>query len=104
VNGSNIAMEQPPEEKVYREGDAKASDDVINIGDALYTIQTLVGTRSVGDDPVDQTQVVNAASVKQDGQYDFLSVADVLQLMQYLVGLRDDCFQLVELGTAPAGR
>ena len=103
VNGNYIAMQQPPEERVFRRGDAKA-DGVINIGDALYSVQTLVGTRSVGDDPVNQTNLVNAASVKHDDLYDSLTVADVLQLMQYLVGLRNECFQLVQQGTAPAGR
>ena len=103
VDGNPIAMEQPAEERAYHRGDAKA-DGVINTGDALFAAQSLVGVGVVGDDPASQTNAVNAASVKHDGQNDVLSVADVLQSMQHLVGLRDDCLQILQQGTAPAGR
>jgi len=103
VDGNPIAVQEPFEERVYSRGDAKA-DGVINVGDPLFAAQTLVGIRSVGDDTATQTNVVNIASVKHDGQNDVLSVADVLQLMQFLVGLRNDCLEIETQGTAPTGR
>ena len=45
---------------------------------------------------------VNLASVKDDGiAGDKITIADVLFLAQGLVGLRDDCFIIQDVGTPP---
>jgi hypothetical protein len=40
---------------------------------------------------------VNAASVEQDEAFDRKTIADALFIAQYLAGLRDEFFNLVEL-------
>jgi hypothetical protein len=37
---------------------------------------------------------VNAASVQQDGSFDQVAIADALFIAQYLVGLRDESYNL----------
>ena len=99
-------QEVAPSALTFRLGDAKA-DGVIDTADALFAAQYMVGLRAI--DPVggDPTLVhpVNIASVKDDGiAGDKISVADVLYILQGLVGLRDDCFNILDVGTPPPGR
>ena len=79
-----------------RRGDARA-DGVINIADALFIAQYLVGLRPACTNVVDTTCLhsVNAASVRHDGAFDRNTIADALFIAQYLVGLRDGFYNLV---------
>ena len=77
-------------------GDARAHG-VINIADALFIAQYLVGLRPACTDVVGTTCLhsVNAASVRQDGTFDRKTIADALFIAQYMVGLRDGFYDLV---------
>lgn len=74
-------------------GDARV-DGVIDITDALFIAQHLVGLRkdctNVGDTTCLHT--VNAASVRPDDAVDENTIADALFIAQYLVGLRDEFY------------
>ena len=89
--GNPLGIDQPPAE-TYRRGDAKA-DGTVDIADALFGAQYLVGLREIGEG-LDFVHPVNAASVKPDGAFDVINTADVLFIAQHLVGLRDDCFEI----------
>ena len=80
-------------------GDAR-SDGVINIADALFIAQYLVGLRPVCTDVVDNSCLhsVNTASVRQDAAFDEKTIADALFIAQYLVGLRDEIYNLAGSG------
>ena len=67
---------------------------MINIADALFIAQNLVGLRQACTDMVDNTCLhsVNAASVRQDGILDKTTIADALFIAQFLVGLRDEFY------------
>jgi hypothetical protein len=97
-NGSPLTVEQPAP-KTYHLGDAKA-DGAVNIADALFIAQFLVGTRGLGEDTT-KVHAINAASVKHDGPFDTITIADVLYIAQMLVGLRDQCFTLLPQGGPP---
>ncbi len=78
-----------------RRGDARA-DGNVDIADALFIAQYLVGLRPACTDNIDLDCLhsVNAASVRQDGVFDETAIADALFIAQYLVDLRDDKFNL----------
>jgi hypothetical protein len=104
VNSINDNVGNPlqigqPAPKTYRRGDAKA-DGAVNISDALVIAQYLAGLRGLGED-LTTVNAVNAASVKQDGAFDKITIADVLYIAQRLVGLRDGCFNLMPQGSPP---
>jgi len=67
-----------------KRGDAN-NDGRVSIADAMVIAQYLVGSR-----PASDLNVLNAASVKQDGQLgDKISIADAMVIAQWLVGLGD---------------
>jgi hypothetical protein len=72
-------------------GDALADGD-IDIADGRYIGQYLVGSRTECTAAVDRTclHTVNAASVRNAGAIDRITVADALFIAQYLAGLRDE--------------
>ena len=99
-------QEVAPSALTFRLGDAK-SDGTVNIGDALFGAQYLASLRGIDTVGGDLALVnpVNMASVKDDGVAgDKINIADVLFIAQGLVGLRDACFTLLEVGTPPPGR
>jgi hypothetical protein len=68
----------------FRRGDAN-KDGQISIADAMFIAQYLAGNR-----PGSHLNLLNAASVKQDGaEGDDVSIADAMIVQQYLVGSRD---------------
>jgi hypothetical protein len=77
-------------------GDAQA-DGVINIADAGFIAQYLLGLRGACTTVATTSCLhsVNAASVLQDGAFDRKTVADALFLAQYSVGRRDELYNLV---------
>lgn len=88
--------------KSFRRGDAKA-DGTVNISDALFIAQYLVGLRGIGQTPL-LVHPINAASAKQDTtapNIDKISSADKLTIAQYVVGLRNNCFVLLADPTPP---
>jgi len=90
--GYLLQVDQPAA-KTFRRGDAKA-DGPVNISDALYIASYLGGLKTLGEDTL-HVNAVNAASIKHDGSFDRITVADILLLAQYVVGLRNNCFNLV---------
>ena len=95
-DGNNAIGVSNPLTHDLRRGDARA-DGNINIADALFTAQNLVGLRPACTDVVDNSCLhsVNAASVRHDGAFDEKTIADALFIAQYLVGLRDEFFQVM---------
>ena len=70
-------------------GDAN-NDGRVSIGDAMFIAQYMAGNR-----PASDLNLLNAASVKQDGtEGDKVSIADAMFIAQYLAGLRDEQFNL----------
>jgi len=86
VPGLNVPEESPHSLSFLR-GDTNSSGGV-NIVDALFIAQNLVGLRP-------NINYVNAASVRQDGSTgDSISIVDALFIAQCLVGIRDDSYVL----------
>jgi len=66
-------------------------DGLVNIADAMFGAQYLVGLR-----PIEEIHAVNMASVHQDGEDgDILNIIDCMYIAQYVVGLRDCYFEMV---------
>lgn len=84
----------------FKRGDARF-DGGIDISDALFIAQSLVGLRADCNAAIDASCLhsMNAASVRHDGAFDVTTVADALFVAQFMVGLRDENFDLV--ATAP---
>lgn len=77
-------------EEIGLRGDADGDGDV-DIFDAMYIAQYLVGERSLED-----LNYYNAASVKHDDPEDIIDIFDAMYIAQYLVGLRDSNFEWIE--------
>ena len=92
-DGNLLVASAPEIGYSFQRGDAKADGDV-NIADALFIAQYLVGVRDLGDG-LDKVHAVNSASVKHDNGCDEINIADVLFIAQYLVGIRDCYFEMV---------
>lgn len=77
-------------------GDARVGG-IIDIYDALYIAEYLAGLRNECTDAVDDTclHTTNAASVRQDGAIDQITIADALLITQHLVGLRGNSYEIV---------
>ncbi len=93
LDGNSIPVEPPTLSLEFLRGDARA-DGTVSIADALFIAQNLVGLRPACTDVVDNSCLhsVNAASVRQDGGFDRLTIADALIIAQYLVELRDEFY------------
>lgn len=93
--GNSVDVIPPGLSRTLLRGDARA-DGEINIADALFIVQYLVGSRDACTAVVDTTCLhsVNAASVRHDGDFDKKTIADALFIAQYLVGLRDENYNL----------
>ncbi len=87
LGGNSMAV--TPVTLEFRRGDARA-DGVINIADALFIAQNLVGLRSACTDVVDNSclHTVNSACVRHDGAFDKKTFAVALFIALFLVGLR----------------
>ncbi len=94
LGGTSVAVN--PVTLEFRRGDARA-DGAINIADALFIAQNLVGLRPACTDVVDTNCLhsVNAASVRHDGNFDKKTIADALFIAQHLVGLRNEFYNMV---------
>jgi uncharacterized repeat protein (TIGR01451 family) len=95
VGGKAIAVPTALIQSVRR-GDARA-DGSITIDDARYIAQYLLGLRAACTDmgDVNCLHSVNAASVRQDGEFDKKTIADAMFIAHYLAGLRDDFYMPV---------
>lgn len=82
-----------PDSEVFRRGDARL-DGEVNISDALFIAQYLVGLRDLGPE-IPYVHPINAASIKHDDSGDEINISDVLFICQYLAGLRDSHFILI---------
>lgn len=83
------------DEKIINFVRADANNDThVTIADAMFIAQYLAGNR-----PASDLNLLNAASVKQDGaEGDKITIADAMFVAQYLAGLRDNGFNLTEHG------
>ena len=95
ADGNSISVTSDLVQNFLR-GDARA-DGVINIADALFIAQFLVGLRAECTEVVDTNCMhpVNGASVKHDGAFDEKTVVDALFIAQLLVAIRDEFYNLV---------
>jgi hypothetical protein len=86
----------PLSTQLVQRGDARA-DGYISINDALFIAEYLVESREACTTVADTTclHAVNAASVRQDGAFDQITIADALNIAQHLAGLRDESYNLV---------
>ena len=71
-------------------GDADDSG-AVDIFDAMYIAQYVVGIRSI-----DELNFLNAASVKHDEPEDIIDIFDAMFIAQYIVGLRDSNFEWID--------
>jgi hypothetical protein len=86
TGGANVP-EEGPNSITFRRGDVNGNGTV-DIFDAMYIAQYIVGTR-----PVSQLNTVNAACVKHDTGGDRLDIFDAMYIAQYVVGLRNNRFE-----------
>ena len=91
--GQAMSVDQGVLAQTLLRGDARA-DGNVNIADALFIAQYLVGLRPACTGVVDTTCLhsANAASVRHDGDFDEKTIADALFIAQGLVGLRDEFY------------
>ena len=83
----NVSEENPNALTLLR-GDTN-NDGVVNIVDAMFIAQYIVGIREL-----DTINAVNAASVNHDGSSgDIINIVDAMFIAQYIVGLRDANFE-----------
>jgi hypothetical protein len=77
-------------------GDARA-DGVVDIDDARFIAEFLAGSGPACATMVDTgcLHSVNAASVRHDESADKVTIADALFIAHYLMGLRDEFYNLV---------
>jgi len=88
ATGGTSVPEQNSNTLIFRRGDAKA-DGRIDVFDAMFIAQYIVGTR-----PLSDLNLLNAACVKHDGTAgDRLDVFDAMFIAQYVVGLRNNRFE-----------
>jgi hypothetical protein len=95
--GNQVSVVPSSLTKNLLRGDDARADGSVDIADASFIVQYLVGLRAECTDTVNTTCVnlVNAASVRQDGEFDKKAIADALFIAQHLVGLRDEFYNLV---------
>ena len=73
----------------FLRGNAKKDDATVDINDALFIAQYIVGQRTL-----DGIGALNAASVKQDGANgDVIDINDALFIAQYIVGQKNASYQ-----------
>jgi len=88
VTGGANVPEDSAESLTFRRGDAQANGTV-NIFDAMYIAQYIVGNR-----PISDLNYTNAACVKHDATSgDKLDIFDAMYIAQMVVGTRDGGFQ-----------
>ncbi|NVM22738.1 MAG: ABC transporter substrate-binding protein [Desulfobacterales bacterium] len=87
-DGNEIPQEAP-QSLTFQRGDI-TGDGVVNIIDAMFGAQYLVGLR-----PVEDIRQLNMASVRHDDSGDIKSIIDCMFIAQYVVGIRDCYFELV---------
>ena len=97
AQGLPVPVEQPgassPEKSLIR-GDANG-DGTVDENDALFIAGLAVGLRAPGEE-VGQVRPVQAAGVNPDGPGgDIPNSVDLLQILQYVVGVRDEFFNLI---------
>lgn len=82
-------QQEAPQHLLFRRGDIGGDGDV-DIVDAMFGAQYLVGLR-----PVSDIQPLNMASVHHDDGGDMMNVVDCMYIAQYVVGDRDCFFERV---------
>ena len=80
---------------IFQRGDIQGDGDVDMI-DAFFGIQYLVGSRSVED-----IRSLNMASVRHDNGGDVMDFIDCIYIAQYVMGIRDCYFELVSVPECP---
>jgi hypothetical protein len=89
IYGGEI-MQMAPQKLTFRRGDVNGNGEV-NIIDAMFGAQYLVGLRSIGD-----IHQLNMASVHHNGgNGDIKNIIDCMYIAQYVVGIRDCYFEVV---------
>jgi hypothetical protein len=87
LNG-NLIAEEAPQSLTFQRGDING-DGVVNIVDAMFGAQYLVGLR-------ENIHQLNMASVHHNGSSgDIKNIIDCMYIAQYVVGVRDCYFMLV---------
>jgi len=77
-------------EEIGIRGDADG-DGGVDIFDAMFIAQYLVGIKSIDD-----LKFLNASSVKHDDPEDIIDIFDAMFIAQYIVGLKDANFEWIE--------
>jgi len=85
--GNEVAVTGGPQVMTFERGDVNG-DGVVNIVDAMFGAQYLVGSRS-------DMKLLNMASAHHDVDGDKLDIVDCMYIAQYVVGARDANFELV---------
>jgi len=106
VDGNQIAAPAGLTQ-VLRRGDARA-DGFVDVADALFVAQQRMGLRNACNTQVSTTCLhsINSASVRHDGAFDQVTIADARFIAENLVGLRDGSYNLgppkVDIALIPA--
>ena len=83
-------LQEEPQIITFQRGDVNG-DGSVNIIDAMFGAQYLIGLRSF-----EQIHPLNLASVKHDGEDgDVMNIIDCMYVAQYVVGLRDCYFETI---------
>ena len=89
AGGGDIPQEQP-QVLTFQRGDVNG-DGNVNIIDAMFGAQYLVGLR-----PIEDIRPVNMACAHHDGEDgDVMNIIDCMYIAQYVVGLRDCWFETI---------
>ena len=87
--GVNVIPQEATQLLTFQRGDIDCKGEV-NIIDAMFGAQYLVGLR-----PVEDIRPLNMASVRHDNGGDIKNIIDCMYIAQYVVGLRDCYFEIV---------
>lgn len=87
-DGVVMNVQDQPIVLTFQRGDVQSPvDGDVDITDALFGAQYLVGIR-----PLDDIRQLNMASVRHDGTGDKKDIIDCMFIAQYVVGVRDEYF------------
>jgi hypothetical protein len=87
TNGERIPQETS-QSLIFQRGDV-SGDGVVNIIDAMFGAQHIVGLR-------ENIHSLNMASVRYDAGGDIESIVDCMFIAQYVVGIRNCYFDLIQ--------
>lgn len=93
VNADGVVLtvlNQPMVLTLQRGDVARPAEGDVDIIDAMYGAQYIVGIR-----PLDDICLLNLASVHDDDSRDIANITDCMYIAQYVIGMRNEYFELV---------